>query len=250
MRKTLLLSASALVLSSSIAMSADMAVKAPPRPVPTLLPSWTGFYAGLNAGYAWGNSDPSLIGSVTAAPLHFTGASGLPGLKPSGFIGGGQAGYNLQTGQFVWGGEVDFDGLDAKADASASPFFTGKGPNRTVSWSSRYDWLFTARLRGGVLVDPNWLLYVTGGLAVTHVHDSAMCASTTSTCGDTGVGSSISWSDSSTLAGGAVGGGVETRFAPHWLARVEFLYAKFKSTTASVTSASGCRGEIERRPCC
>jgi outer membrane immunogenic protein len=208
----------------------------PPAP-----PSWTGFYVGLNAGYAWGDSDPSLVGSATAEPLFFIGgASGTPGLKPSGFIGGGQAGYNLQTGQFVWGGEVDFDGLDAKADASASPFFIGKNPNRTVSWSSRYDWLFTARLRGGVLVDPNWLLYVTGGLAVTHVHDSAMCtSSTSSTCGDTGVGSSISWSDSSTVAGGTVGGGVETRFAPHWTARVEFLYAKFKSTTASVTSAPG-----------
>lgn len=109
-----------------------------------------------------------------------------------------------------------------------------------MSWSSRYDWLFTARLRGGVLVDPNWLLYITGGLAVTHVRDSVICTSPpTGVCGDSFGGSSISWSDSNTLTGGAVGGGIETRFAPHWLARVEFLYAKFKSTTASVTSFSG-----------
>jgi outer membrane immunogenic protein len=238
MRKTLLASASALVLSSSIALSADMAVKAPPKLAPVAPPSWTGFYAGLNAGYAWGNSDPSLIGSVTGLALLFNGTNGLPGLKPSGFIGGGQAGYNWQTGQFVWGGEVDFDGLDAKADASASPFFIGKGNGNTVSWSSRYDWLFTARLRGGVLVDPNWLLYITGGLAVTHVHDSATCTSTTF-CGNSFTGSTISWSDSNTLAGGAVGGGVETRFAPHWTARVEFLYAKFKSTTAPVVGSTG-----------
>jgi outer membrane immunogenic protein len=239
-RKTLLASVSAMVLSSSVVMAADMAVKA--KPVPPPLPSWTGFYAGLNAGYAWGDSDPSLTGDPTKQPLFFSGGTfgSPPGLRPSGFIGGGQAGYNLQNGQWLGGAEVDFDGLAAKADASVSPFFNGKGNRNTVSWSSRYDWLFTARLRGGFLVDPNWLVYVTGGLAVTHVHDSAMCTSPSNgVCGDSNAGSTISWSDSNTLAGGTVGGGVETKFAPHWTARVEYLYAKFKSTTAPVAGSTG-----------
>ena len=88
---------------------------------------------------------------------------------PAGVHGGVQVGYYWQTGQWVFGGEVDFSGLNAKADASVSPFFTNKA--NVTTWSSRYDWLFTARVRGGFTVAPNWLLYATGGLAVTHVND-------------------------------------------------------------------------------
>jgi outer membrane immunogenic protein len=171
MRKTLLASVSVAVLSSAAAMAADMPVKAGPMPAP--LPTWTGFYAGLNAGYAWGNSDPAQLRTVTGAPFFMVGGTtgAPPSLDPRGFIGGGQFGYNWQAGRFVFGGEIDFSGLDTKADATISPFFVGKGPN-TFTWSSRYDWLFTARLRAGFLIAPSWLVYATGGLAVTHVHDS------------------------------------------------------------------------------
>jgi outer membrane immunogenic protein len=214
MRKALLASVSAVALGCSAAMP----VQAAP-PVPT----WTGFYVGVNAGSAWGNSDPSLIGSFIS-PFNYTGTNGSsPSLSPRGFIGGGQAGYNWQTGQWVFGGEIDFSGLDAKADASVSPFFLGKATNRVTSWSSRYDWLFTARLRGGFLIAPSWLLYATGGLAVTHARDSVTAFFP---LGQT------DWADSKTLVGGTIGGGIETMFAPGWTARVEYLYAKFKDTTA------------------
>jgi len=215
-------------------MAADMPTKARSMPAPP--PAWTGFYVGLNAGYAWGNSDPTLIGSANVPPLFLGAAIGsLPDLSPHGFIGGGQAGYNWQTGQWVFGAEVDFSGLGAKADAAVSPFFAGKGGRNTFAWSSRYDWLFTARLRGGYLVTPNWLLYVTGGLAVTRVRDSVDCTPTSgSGCGDFSGG--VNWSGSSTLTGGTIGGGVETMFAPNWTARVEYLYAKFTDTTPPVTT--------------
>jgi outer membrane immunogenic protein len=225
MRKTLLASVSAVVLSSAAVMPA----KAGPPPPP--MPTWTGFYAGLNAGGAWGNSNPALIQPVTGAPFFLTGTTqDPPGLSPRGFIGGGQAGYNWQTGQWVFGGEVDFSGLNAKADATVSPFFTGKGAN-SVTWSSRYDWLFTARLRGGYTVAPNWLLYVTGGLAVTQVRDSVTCTAVGNGCGSFAVPQSLTWSGTSTLASGTIGGGIETMLAPNWTARVEYLYAKFKDTT-------------------
>jgi outer membrane immunogenic protein len=234
MRKTLLASVSAVVLSSSAVMAADLPVKARPLPPPPA-PTWTGFYLGLNAGYAWGNSDPTLTGNVAAPPANALGIF-PPSLKPRGFIGGGQAGYNWQSGQWVFGGEVDFSGLDAKADASISPFFATKGASKTVTWSSRYDWLFTARLRGGFLVAPNWLLYATGGLAVTHVNDSAVCTAPFSGCSGFPNPNTVTWSESSTLTGGTIGGGIETMFAPNWTARVEYLYAKFKDTTPPTTS--------------
>jgi len=223
-RKNLLASVSVVALGCSAVMPAQAA---PPMPM-----TWTGFYVGANAGYAWGRSDPTLIHSASGPPFFMTGTTqDPPGLSPRGFIGGGQLGYNWQTGQFVFGAEIDFSGLNAKADASVSPFFVGKGAN-TFIWSSRYDWLFTARLRSGVAVAPNWLLYVTGGLAVTRVHDSVTCTAPTSGCADSFPNPSTStWSGTSTLTGGTVGGGIETMFAPNWSARLEYLYAKFKDTT-------------------
>ena len=233
MRKTLLASVSAIVLSSSTVLAADMPVKAQPLPSPPI-PTWTGFYVGLNAGYAWGSSDPSLTGNV--APGANTAGIITPDLNPKGFIGGGQLGYNWQFGQWVVGGEIDFSGLNANADASISPFFLTKGASKTVTWSSRYDWLFTARVRAGFLVSPTWLLYATGGLAVTHVKDSATCSAPVIGCTNAGGPNTVVWSESDTLAGGTIGGGLETMLAPNWTARVEYLYARFKDTTPPATS--------------
>ncbi len=53
----------ALVMSTA-AMPADMPVKAPPAAVP-VISNWTGFYVGVNAGYAWGRSD---VTSAMTAP--------------------------------------------------------------------------------------------------------------------------------------------------------------------------------------
>lgn len=191
---------------------------------------WTGFYVGANAGYAWGNSNPSLTGNPTALPYFQVALAGSPGLHPHGFIGGGQIGYNWQSGQWIYGVEVDFSGLSASDQATISPFFGFKNPN-SFTWSSRYDWLSTGRIRGGFLVAPNWLLFATGGLAVTQVHDSVVC--TTPSAGGCGTNLPGGWefSKTSILPGGVFGGGVETMFAPNWSARVEYLYAKFGSTT-------------------
>src|SRR5208282_823800 len=57
-------------------------------PAPSGLYNWSGPYAGLNVGYEWGR---------------ITNTAG----SPSGLAGGGQVGYNWQSGQFVFGGETD-----------------------------------------------------------------------------------------------------------------------------------------------
>jgi outer membrane immunogenic protein len=65
----------------------------------------------------------------------------VPSLNPKGFIGGGQVGYNWQTGPWVLGAELDFSGMNVKADQSVNPFFIGKGSG---TYSTQYDWLLTA----------------------------------------------------------------------------------------------------------
>jgi outer membrane immunogenic protein len=79
------------------ATAADMLVKAPP-PAPVY--SWTGFYLGGNIGYSWGNSDPN-VNFFDPSGFRLGLASGSFGLN--GVIGGGQIGYNRQTGNWVGG---------------------------------------------------------------------------------------------------------------------------------------------------
>jgi outer membrane immunogenic protein len=158
-----------------------------------------------------------------------------PNLTVQGFAGGGQAGFNMQTGNFVYGFETDFTGMNARGTSVMSPFFTGKGAN-TVTWTSEYSWLYTARLRGGITINGNWLIYGTGGLAVTSVHDLATCNSVGSGCGDFSTPEAIKWSKTSTLVGGVVGGGIQTMLLPNWIVGLEVLHVILPSTTPGLTS--------------
>jgi outer membrane immunogenic protein len=143
-------------------LAADLGARSYTK-APALAPawSWTGAYVGLNAGYAWGNSNTSLSNASIFEPVPLVGS--FPSLKPEGFIGGGQIGYNWQSGMLVLGAELDFSGLGVKATETVDPLAVNLANNFVATFSSRYDWLLTARGRLGVTVAPNWLLYVTGG---------------------------------------------------------------------------------------
>jgi outer membrane immunogenic protein len=223
MHKTLLATVSIAAIGISTAMAADLG--AMPTKAPNFVaPTWTGAYVGLNAGYGWGNSDGTAVASdrFTPADVH------IPSLEPKGFVGGGQVGYNWQTGPWVLGAELDFSGMNVKADQRVNPFFFGKGSG---TYSTQYDWLLTARARAGITFSQNWLLYVTGGLAVTQVKDSI-------TGGNVFGGDTTTWSSSKTLVGGTVGGGLEYAFAPNWSLKAEYLYAKFDDTAPSMSYSS------------
>jgi outer membrane immunogenic protein len=199
---------------------------------PAAMPSvynWTGFYAGLNAGYAWGKSDPTLqdVSFFEGSPQ----VAATPSLKPKGFIGGGQLGYNWQSGIWVLGAELDFSGLDVKASERVAGLFVQGVNIFNTTFSSRYDWLFTARARLGVTIAPNSLLYATGGLAVTHAKDSVSTLNTAN-------GVTADWSESETLVGGTVGAGVEYAFAPNWSVKAEYLYSKFKDSSPPLTGSN------------
>jgi outer membrane immunogenic protein len=111
---------SLLLLSSAPVLAADLpSIKS--EPVISPAPIWSGFYAGLNAGGAWNNSNNVNVYTWPTKPLfgYFTTSAPLNGGISSGsslgFIGGGQFGYNLQSTlvgfNFVAGLEADFQGL-------------------------------------------------------------------------------------------------------------------------------------------
>ena len=101
-----------LAVFSTSAIAADLpAVKSAPIIEPA--PIWTGFYAGLNAGYGFGTANNAqnygwanpnnLLGSGIGklGPVAFALANSYMGrdITQGGFIGGGQVGFNYQYSQ-------------------------------------------------------------------------------------------------------------------------------------------------------
>jgi outer membrane immunogenic protein len=202
-------------------LAADMPRKALPyAPMPFF--SWTGFYAGVNAGYGFGRVDSTYT-------LDVLGLLSIPlasdSLSPQGFIAGGQIGYNFQTGAFVWGVEADIQ-YSAQRDTGsficpgllcAPAGLVGLGIDHT----EKIDWFGTARLRLGYAFD-RWLVYGTGGVAY---------ASLTSEVTATTPLASVTFSNSVNRAGWTVGAGVENAFARNWSWKLEYLYMDFGTFT-------------------
>jgi outer membrane immunogenic protein len=155
------------------AMAADLGAPVYRRPVVAAVYTWTGFYVGVNAGYAWGDSNqssifscPGAVGTCTysiPADLAAVTAAATGSVQSHGFTGGGQAGYNWQAGAWVYGIETDFDAFHLRGSLAAGAHFPAAVSSFTVGNSLDTDWLFTARARAGVLIAPAALLYATGG---------------------------------------------------------------------------------------
>jgi len=121
------------------ASPADLRVKAPIYKAPKATPvyDWTGWYVGSHIGGAW--SDVVLTDSALGISLNSGG---------TGFIGGLQTGYNLQSGNFLYGVEGDFVWTTFKGTSSPIPT-----PLGLVYASDRKDWITTLAARLGVTSD-------------------------------------------------------------------------------------------------
>ena len=95
--RRLFTTASSLLALGGAALAADLP-PAPQLPPLEAQPVWTGFYAGFNVGGAFGSSHNAFN----------TAGFGLPTFNTplQGAVGGGQAGYNWQTGPWVLGLEA------------------------------------------------------------------------------------------------------------------------------------------------
>jgi outer membrane immunogenic protein len=222
------------VLASGSAMAADLPLKAPP-PVTY---SWTGFYIGGNAGYGWGRSDLDTTAAGPTYPPGYFAATSLPAINAAGqgsvdphsFVGGGQLGYNWQTGSIVAGLEADFDYFRMNASRAVSGIYPCCIANSpfTLAQSVSTNWLFTARPRLGWAVN-NWLFYATGGVAVTDLSSSQ---SFTDAYLST-INAGESFSASSTRAGWVAGAGIEYGVSRNWSLRAEYLHVDFGSVSGT-----------------
>src|SRR5579863_4272855 len=117
------------------AAAADLPT-AKPAPMFTPVPvyNWSGFYVGVNAGVGWGSG-----GNLSVSPA-LGGVSTLGFGGRAGFAGGGQLGYNIQAGAFVYGVETDIDGV-----AISSNFNWGPYTKLGLSANNNGGWLGTTR---------------------------------------------------------------------------------------------------------
>jgi len=174
------------------ALGAASAADLPRGPAPYYAPApgvynWGGVYAGANLGYEWG--------SITNNPT-----------DPNGLEGGLQAGYNWQSGQFVFGGETDLQ--ISGADDTFAPY---KFSN---------PWFGTLRGRMGIAMN-NILFYGTAGLAYGSVK-----------------GEIIGLDEDKTHLGWTAGLGMEVGLTPNWSAKVEYLYMDLSNRAYSITGTT------------
>jgi outer membrane immunogenic protein len=221
--KKLVLLASSLVLSVGAASAADLPRKsvAPVfAPVPVF--TWTGFYVGLNAGYGFGESNvdasqnPSSAG-FGANPFGYK-------VKPDGFIGGAQIGYNYQVNSIVFGLEADFQISTMKKTGGIvglplNP--TGLQALSPSDTTSKMDWFGTIRGRIGFTPVDRLLIYGTGGVMF-----AGMKNETTTQYSGPAFNPAFRYvgSSNSSGVGYVVGAGLEYAFTNNWTMKAEYLY--------------------------
>ena len=203
-----------------VAAAADMPLKAPAWTAPSS--DWSGFYLGLNGGYAVGNDPFNQTVATTVATIPPTGliesSSINSRVTPQGGLFGGQLGYNYQTGHMVFGLEGDIQWADQKDTAGCGLICVSEPGVITATEGSaeqKIDWFATARGRLG-WANNGWLLYITGGGAWGGIN-------ATTAVSETGI-ISLSNTTSFTKGGWVFGGGAEVRIVGPWTAKFEYLY--------------------------
>ena len=244
--RSLLAVAALSTCTAGAAMAADLPMRSPPPApfYPAPIFTWTGFYIGANAGASFDNRAGSLTptgfvaaGLVNASPNSFRGGS-----DDVGFVGGGQIGYNVQNGMFVYGLEADADFFGGQSGSSTTTanldVYTAPGSTRTITRRSGDGFLGTVRGRLGVAAFDRTLLYVTGGLAYGNYGTSY--ARVRYTNGVTGAVVDFNSADNHDVrVGYALGAGVEYALTQQISAKAEYLYTNLGSRRYALTNPSG-----------
>lgn len=177
------------------AFAADVIDQPPEPPAAPMenppLSTWSGPYAGVSLGYGFSGNTNTDTGDFDT----------------DGFIGGGFAGYNFQSGMFVFGGEADVNYTDIS------------GGNAVTSSRSGVDGSLRARM--GVAVTDDILLYGTAGGAAQRLKISDPAGS-----------------DSQAMLGWTVGAGTDIKITEQVFGRIEYRYTDFGSKDFNTGSGS------------
>jgi outer membrane immunogenic protein len=209
MRKLFSAVALAIMAWSGAAMAADVDVAAPVYRVRTYAPfSWTGFYIGVHGGGDWFNK-------TWFAPLSPTNAAagcilcpgGAGSHSASGWLAGGQVGFNYQIAWFVAGAEAQISATHLQGSHTFTP---------GLILNTKTDTLGTFAARIGIAMDRT-MFFLKGGGAFAHDQfwTSTAAAPTFQSATDT------RW-------GWMIGVGFEWAFLDNWSVKVEYNHLEFR----------------------
>jgi outer membrane immunogenic protein len=180
----------------SPALGADLPMYSKARPVAAPVYDWSGFYIGGFGGYGFGNQN------VVQPGVNNGFANFNANFESHGPFGGGEIGYNWQSGNLVFGLEADGAGTNIQGN-----------DNFALGWNdaNKLKWVASLRVRGGIAVD-RLLLFFDGGWAtgdITHTNTNP------------GVGV-----DAFTVhrSGLAAGGGIAYAITDNLIGKVEYRY--------------------------
>jgi iron complex outermembrane receptor protein len=241
-------------------------IRRAPAPVVTAW-NWAGFYVGGNIGASAGGAHTD--GEFADLTTGITPAVSKNYAPIGGWFGGGQLGFNWQSGPGVSGVEADFQGARRRGRATTFECI-GETCNPAIAEFEidapvsaiihhRLDWFGTLRGRLGVAPIPESLLYLTSGLTVGRVKTSGTVDGSSLTLiedvateidpedeipvpvvvANTNA-TSASFSGHKTKAGWTLGAGIEARLWGNWTGKVEYLYVDFGrvSTVANLAQNS------------
>jgi outer membrane immunogenic protein len=219
--KHLVLALAATTLLSGAALAADLPAYEP-APLAVASPGgydWTGFYVGLQGGGIWGDVDTDTF--PLPSPAVFGDDQFSQSTDLDGFLGGLEAGFNWQSGMFVFGveGDISAANVDGNSVFGELPLFPGPGtdPGSSQTVDVDMNWFGTLRVRAGITPMDRVLLFASGGLAVADVDYTVVTDY---------VGAPFRYpgSSSDTEFGWTIGGGAEVALGSRWTVKAEYLY--------------------------
>jgi outer membrane immunogenic protein len=181
--------AAGLAIATAAAAAADLGPKDYSGwPARSFAVGWAGPYVGATLGYEWSN--------VANNPA-----------RPRGLAAGLEAGFDWQSGTFVYGGEIDIS--FSAADDTFAP------------WQFSNPWFGTVRGRAGAAIN-NVLLFGTAGFAYGELTGTI----------------SGNFSESHTSFGWVAGLGGELSLTQNWSAKAEWLYLDLADRRFTVTATN------------
>ncbi|KAA0970865.1 porin family protein [Aureimonas fodinaquatilis] len=197
------------------------------------VPSWTGFYLGVQGGGGFNPSSPDNFSIVPSFPGAFPASafgSNYESSFGSGFVGGGHVGYDYQINNWVLGAVLDINAANLSQSQSAfsstPAFYTAE---------RELDYFATGRLRAGYLVTPTTLFYATGGVAYGDVSYRFSANSAP-------FATASAFPDSSDRWGYTVGGGMDFLVTDNISFGVEYLYTNLGDDDSYTRFVSGAFG--------
>ena len=182
-------------------------------------PKWTSFYFGAHAGYGWGSWDGGMVYTDASHGDGFDATGKV--IDGEGVVAGGQIGFNVQTGNFVWGVEGDLSWSGIAGSKRLLPYPNGYPGNGSPAWDfdNQINWLATVRARLGI-TSGSLLIYGTGGFAFADVESHLKVV---------GDGYNAWGQRSDAAIGWTAGGGLEWIIARSWTLKAEYLYVNLGS---------------------